>query len=567
MWADCTTVTGDPDRRRALRERARAWWTVDPDPETRAALEAMLRDDDARALDDAFARPLVFGTAGLRGAMGPGPSRMNRVVVRRATAGLMSQLPVGARVVIGHDARKNSAEFALDAARVVAAHGGNALVLAPHAPTPLVAFAVRHLAADAGVVCTASHNPPQDNGYKVYLADGAQVVAPIDARIAAAIDGIDTDVGVAPIDDPAIHRLDHAIERDYLEHVIGLETSKPTEGGHVRIVYSALHGVGAALTTVALERSGFEDVRAVEAQREPDAAFPTIVSPNPEDLQTLVLARDQAERANADVAFVHDPDADRLAVLVPGSSGWRALSGNEIGLLLADHVLGRTSGTDRLVVDTVVSSSALAALAEAHEVHHARTLTGFKWIVRPAIERPELRFVFGYEEALGYSVDAYVRDKDGISAAVAFAALVSELRARHCTVDDRLRELAVAHGLFTTAAWTRTGPSRDSLAIVMARLRQTLPEAVGAFAVESVEDFADGGDLPPTDLLVLRLRPDSRLAIRPSGTEPKLKFYAEVIDAVPDEAVFDRVRATAVARLDALRDATEPWLEGLTIDA
>jgi phosphomannomutase len=279
------------------------------------------------------------------------------------------------------------------------------------------------------------------------------------------------------------------------------------------------------------------------------------------------MTRDEAERTQADVALVHDPDADRLGVLVPDDGGWRALTGNEIGLLLADHVLARTTGEDRLVVDTVVSSSALAHLAAAHEVHHVRTLTGFKWIVRPALDRPELRFVFGYEEALGYSVDAYVRDKDGIPAALAFAALTSDLDAGQRTVTDRLRELAVAHGLFSTDSWVLAGTTRDRIATAMKRLREARPTTIGSFTVDSVEDFATGAELPPTNLLTLTLLPSARLAIRPSGTEAKLKVYAEVQSTVADDAAYEAASAVAATQLEELRAATLPLLEELMIDA
>jgi phosphomannomutase len=474
----------------------------------------------------------------------------------------MRELPVGARVVIGHDARRNSHEFAEDTARVVAAHGGHALVLPPNAPTPLLAFAVRHLDADAGVMCTASHNPPDDNGYKVYLHDGAQVIPPIDARIAQAIDDAEGDVAVAAPDDPAILRLDVDVERAYLEHIGALPTSRPLDpSARVALVYSALHGVGAHLSLAAFDRAGFVEVRAVEDQCEPDGAFPTLRSPNPEDPSALALTMRLAERSDAALAVVQDPDADRLGVVVPTVDGWRALTGDETGLLLADHALRRTEGDDRLVVDTVVSSSALARLADEHRVHHARTLTGFKWIVRPALDRRDRQFVFGYEEALGFSVDGYVRDKDGISSALAIAALAADLRARGRTLTDRLRELAIAHGLFRTAAWTLRAPSHDVVAAAMRTWRDSLPAAVDGLRVERVEDFAAGGELPPTDLLVLHLEGQSRVAFRPSGTEPKLKMYAEVVSDVGRLNGYDRAVADADARLDSLRNAVLPMLE------
>ena len=292
VWADCTAVTGDVELRQRVRDQARAWLAVDPDLETRAELQEILdRGDDAR-LEEMFAGSLEFGTAGLRARMGPGPRAMNRVVVRRATAGLMRTLPAGAVVVIGHDSRKNSKVFALDAARVVAGFEGRALLLPENAPTPLVAFAVRHLGADAGVVCTASHNPPGDNGFKVFLSDGAQVVPPGDARIAAAIADVDTDLALVDDDDGRVEHLDATIEDAYLDHIAGLRPvgARRPNSSDARIVYSPLHGVGAALTLAAFDRAGLAPPIVVDAQREPDGLFPTVATPNPEDPDATQLA-------------------------------------------------------------------------------------------------------------------------------------------------------------------------------------------------------------------------------------------------------------------------------------
>jgi phosphomannomutase len=545
-------VAADPD----WRARARAWSAVDPDPETREQLARMLDADDESVLAELFDGRLGFGTAGLRAPMGPGPRRMNRVVVQRATAGLMANLPAGAGVVIGHDARKNSATFALDVARTVAGLGGRALMLPAHAPTPLVAFAVRHLGADAGVMCTASHNPASDNGYKVYLADGAQVLAPVDERIAAAIDA-DEPVPLADPHSERIEPLGPSAADAYVDHVGALV---PEGHRDVEVVYSPLHGVGADITRACFARAGFAPPVLVDAQADPDPVFPTIGSPNPEAADALALTLEQARAVDADVALVHDPDADRLGVLVPGADGWRALTGNEIGLLLADHVLSNTEGDDRLVVDTVVSSSALAALASFHRVHHVRTLTGFKWIVRPGIEHPEWRFVFGYEEALGYSVDPYVRDKDGISAALYFAELVATSKAAGTSVDHRLRDLAVEHGLFATGSFSLVADDGRALVEVTRELRRNMPSHIGSHRVTDVDDLLpDGG----TDLVVMRLDPSARVCIRPSGTEPKLKVYTEVVEQVPDTDAYDEVGRAATAHLDALRIALRPVLEAM----
>jgi phosphomannomutase len=536
---------------------------VDPDPRTRAEVERLLRAGDDAGLAARFQGSLEFGTAGLRGPMGAGPNRMNRVVVRRATAGLMEYLPPDATVVIGHDSRRNSDVFARDVARVVAGAGGHARLLPCHAPTPLVAFAVRHLGADAGVVCTASHNPPGDNGYKVYLADGAQILPPADARIADAIER--SEPVLASDGNPLVQMLDDETERAYVDHVARLMPWSAARRD-VRVVYSALHGVGTRLTEAVFGAAGFAPLHLVDAQCSPDGSFPTVSVPNPELAEATRLSHEALAVSEADVALVHDPDADRLGVIVRDGGGTRSLTGNEIGLLLADHILSRGAGAERLVVDTVVSSSALAAVAAAYGVHHRRTLTGFKWIVRPAMDRPDLRFVFGYEEALGFSVDAYVRDKDAISAAVVFSDLVATLRTEGRTVTDRLEELARRHGLFATSSWSRPAQDAAQLGAAMARLRAAVPRTIGDSSVVSVSDYARGGALPPADLLEIELEPRARLAIRPSGTEARLKVYAEVVVEIGADVPYATAVAETSLRLDALRTAMEPLLDTLMND-
>jgi phosphomannomutase len=545
----------------ALRDQADAWLRADPDPETRAELAAVLDRGDAEGLVQLFDGHLSFGTAGLRAPMGPGPRRMNRLVVRRTTAGLLAALPSGARVVIGYDARKNSDVFARDAARVVAAAGGRAYVWPCPVPTPLVAFAVRMLGADAGVVCTASHNPASDNGFKVYASDGAQLIPPADAEIAAAIERI-TRVPIADHDDPRIELVDSAVEDAYLMHVGSLVPHTASSDGLV-IVYSPLHGVGASLTLAAFERVGHPRPHVVAEQFEPDPTFRTVVAPNPEEPGAISLALAQAEREGADIALVQDPDADRLGVLVPIAGSWRPLTGNEIGLLLADHILDHTSGDDRLVVDTIVSSTAIAELAAARGVHHARTLTGFKWIVRPAIEHPQWRFVFGYEEALGFSVDPYVRDKDSISASLMIVDLLASLRERGETIEDRLRALAVEHGLFTTDSWTLRARDHAELTRSMERLRATPLQRIGNARVIEMIDYWRRDDEPRADLLEFRLENRTRVSVRPSGTEPKLKVYAEVVSVIDDGLSYDQATSLATGRLEPLRDALGPVLESL----
>ena len=414
-----------------LRAEAERWIAGDPDERDRAELRALLDDggEAARAdLADRFGARLEFGTAGLRGAIGAGPNRMNRAVVRAATAALAGWLSsyrgpdaAQAGVVIGCDARHRSDEFAEEAARVLGGAGIRARLLPPRQPTPLLAFAVRHLRAAAGIMITASHNPPADNGYKLYLGDGAQIIPPVDKQIAGAIAGLGdlSRIPVALPDSPLIARLGDEVARAYLDAIVAAVPGPAAPGGEpsgVRVVYTPLHGVAAGLALRAFERAGFGPPKVVAAQAEPDPAFPTVAFPNPEEPGALDLALAQARDTGADLVIANDPDGDRLAVAVPdatASGGWRALTGDQVGGLLGAYLLDRAPGPEpsaRLVATTVVSSTLLAKVAAAAGVRYAETLTGFKWIVRAADGVPGARFVFGYEEALGYAVTPAVRD-------------------------------------------------------------------------------------------------------------------------------------------------------------
>jgi len=548
------------------------WLQRDPDEGTRTALrtalDAALAGDAAAEADlrERFSGRLTFGTAGLRAELGAGPRRMNRVVVREAARGFVEHLPPGATIVIGYDARHLSDVFAEDTARVVAAAGGTALLLPEIVPTPLLSFAIRHLGADAGVMCTASHNPPRDNGYKVYLGDGAQIVPPVDAEIAARIDAVATRPEGPPLaaaDDPAIVRLDRSVIEAYIDHVVGLSGAGASEPGtrDLSIVYTPMHGVGAGVTLEVLRRRGFTRVHPVLQQVEPDPDFPTVAFPNPEEPGALDLAFATATRVAADLIIANDPDADRLGVAVPGidEAGWTALTGNEIGALLAEHVLERTAGDDRLVVTTFVSSSLLHAQAAYHGARAAEVLTGFKWVVRPGLRDPSLRFVFGYEEALGFSVDEYVRDKDGVSAALAFAELAATLREDGRTVWSQLETLSRRHGHHATRTWSvrfQGSAAHAQMDAVMHRLRTAAPAALAGDDVARVQDMGAGGSLPPTDALVLELASGARVVVRPSGTEPKIKVYFEVVQPVPDgSGGYVEARRAGGAAIEARRAA------------
>ncbi|WP_300016735.1 phospho-sugar mutase [Pseudonocardia sp.] len=524
------------------RDAALRWIAEDPDPATRAELSQVLAAGDDADLAARMAGMLRFGTAGLRGPVRAGPAGMNVAVVRRATAGLAAWLARdGSRgvVVVGRDARHGSAAFADAAAHVLAGAGFTVRALPAPLPTPVLAFAVRELGAVAGVQITASHNPSADNGYKVYLADGAQLAPPADAEIEAAI------AAAPPAADVPVRAAVSTVDLvgSYLDRVARLPRGAART---LRVALTAMHGVGGATAVEALRRAGFTDVHLVASQAEPDPDFPTVTFPNPEEPGATDALLALAAAVDADLAIALDPDADRCALGVrdrsrtptrahgdPDSRGaWRMLSGDETGVLLGDHLLRCGGHDDPLVATTVVSSSMLRAVAAAHGARYAETLTGFKWIVRAG---PGL--VYGYEEALGYCVDPdTVRDKDGIAAAVVACDLVATLRAAGLGVPDRLDELATAHGVHRTEGLSlRMEP--DARDAVVERLRASPPPGWSA-------------QRPAPDVLVLR-RPGERLVIRPSGTEPKLKAYLEVVEPVAGD--LPAARAAAQARLDALR--------------
>jgi phosphomannomutase len=510
-----------------IEARARAWIADDPDPETRDELTRLLDAGDSDALADRFKARLGFGTAGIRGALGAGPSRMNLAIVRATVAGVASWVrDPGRGVVIGRDARRRSDDFAADAARVLSGADIPALVLPGVVPTPVLAFAVRHLGAAGGVMVTASHNPPDDNGVKVYGDDGAQIVPPADADIAAAIERVGPVLDI-PQSDERVVDLGSAVMDAYLDAAARTVADGPRD---VKVVHTAMHGVGWEPLRRLFELAGFPKPVATWEQAHPDGTFPTVAFPNPEEPGALERALAVARASRADVVLANDPDADRLGVAIREPSGWRQLTGDEIGVLLADHVLRTTTGDDRLVACSLVSSSMLARMAAAHGVHFRTTLTGFKWIVRAGDDVPGARFVFGYEEALGYAVGDLVRDKDGLTAALAFAALVAALKAEGRTVTDRLTDLWREHGLHATRQYSLRRPV-DVIHEAVERVIASPPSAIAGRDVRDVER-------PAHDILVLHLDRDSRVIIRPSGTEPKLKTYLQVVldEAQRDEA-------------------------------
>ncbi|MEU6170913.1 phospho-sugar mutase [Streptantibioticus parmotrematis] len=539
--------------------QARAWLAEDPDPQTRAELAELLEaGTEAAAADlaERFAGTLQFGTAGLRGELGAGPMRMNRAVVIRAAAGLAAYLKGRGQgdglVVVGYDARHKSYDFARDTAAVMTGAGLRAAVLPSPLPTPVLAFAIRHLGAVAGVMVTASHNPPRDNGYKVYLGDGSQIVPPADAGIAAEIAAVEALADV-PLADGGWQVLGEEITDAYLARTASVVTEDgPRE---VSVVYTPMHGVGRDVLVAAFERAGFGTPSVVPEQAEPDPDFPTVAFPNPEEPGAMDLAFAHARRVSPDLVIANDPDADRCAVAVPDASadgGWRMLRGDEVGALLAAHLV--RSGAKGTLAASIVSSSLLSRIAAAAGLPYEDTLTGFKWIARV----PGLRY--GYEEALGYCVDPEgVRDKDGVTAALAVAELAAGLKARGRTLTSLLDELALEHGLHATDQLSVRVADLNLIAGAMARLRERPPVRLAGLDVASAEDLARGTDqLPPTDGLRYHLSGDgevasARVIVRPSGTEPKLKCYLETVVPVAGPERLDAARATARETLTALK--------------
>ncbi|WP_062344854.1 phospho-sugar mutase [Herbidospora yilanensis] len=532
-----------------LTTRAREWLGQDPDPATRAELESLLESGDHDGLADRFGAKLEFGTAGLRGELGAGPNRMNRVTVMRAAAGLAAVLGPGRHVVVGYDARHNSDVFARDTAAVLTGAGLRVSLMCGLFPTPVLAFGVRHLKADAGVMVTASHNPPQDNGYKVYWGDGSQIVPPVDTEISAAIDAVGR-VDELPLGEEWTTLAHRDILAPYLEAVTSLPLGSARE---LRVAYTPLHGVGGSTLGQAFLQAGFASPMIVGAQFRPDPDFPTVAFPNPEEPGAMDLALElaSASAVSADLVIANDPDADRCAVGARQADGtFRMLTGDEVGGLLAEHVLRSTSKPDRLVATTIVSSSLLGKIAQAHGVRHRETLTGFKWIMKAGGG-----LVFGYEEALGYSVGSDeglpVHDKDGIGAALTVAAIAAEAKRRGLSLIDLLDDQAVRYGLHATSQLSFRVDDLAQITDAMARLRSKPPARLGGRTVESIDDLAAGSpDLPPTDGLRYRLSGGGRVVVRPSGTEPKLKCYLELVLPVTEIA---ETRSAAADQIEALK--------------
>ncbi|MBV6696567.1 phospho-sugar mutase [Kitasatospora aureofaciens] len=554
-----------------LLARSRAWLAEDPDPQTREELTALLaraedpEEEDSKIawseLTERFSDRLQFGTAGLRGELGAGPMRMNRAVVIRAAAGLVAYVKkqgLGDLVVIGYDARHKSYDFARDTAAVVVGAGLRAALLPRPLPTPVLAFAIRHLGAAAGVTVTASHNPPQDNGYKVYLGDGSQIVPPADAGIAAEIDAIGS-LAEVPRAEDGWEVLGEDVIEAYLARAVSIvDQHTPRE---LDVVYTPMHGVGRDVLVAAFRQAGFPAPTVVAEQAEPDPDFPTVAFPNPEEPGAMDLAFRTAASVGPDIVIANDPDADRCAVAVPangnavgsgnGTSGWRMLRGDEVGALLGSALVAKKA--EGTFATTIVSATLLGRIAEAAGLGYAETLTGFKWIARAEGLR------YGYEEALGYCVDPEgVRDKDGITAALLVAELAATLKKSGRTLSDLLDDLALEHGLHATDQLSVRVQDLSLIGAAMRRLREQPPTVLAGLTVTRADDLTAGSaDLPPTDGLRYYLAGETvrsaRIVVRPSGTEPKLKCYLEVVLPVGSAADLATTRERAAELLNAIK--------------
>ncbi|MGX9460058.1 phospho-sugar mutase [Shewanella sp. A14] len=559
-----------------LQHQINHWIQQDPDPKTRDELQALINEGNDAALAAKFSGRLAFGTAGLRGIVGAGPMAMNRLVVRQTTAGLgaylLAQIDNAAErgVVIGYDGRHDSYVFAHDAASVLTAMGIRVRLTTKVAATPLVAFGVKHVNAAAGIVVTASHNPPQYNGYKVYWENGAQIIPPHDSGIAAqialaatqTIPFLDLDKAVSQ------HKLIWLKDDFYQAYRLGVSTAKELQnhtGQHdVSLAYTAMHGVGADMAETVLNDAGFSKVYSVAAQREPDGDFPTVNFPNPEEKGAMDLVIAEAQKHNATLACANDPDADRFAVAVRTENGeYKMLTGDQVGVLFGHYLLSHAPKNQRLTGTTIVSSSLLSKIANEFGSQSYTTLTGFKWLMNVGIAKHQTdnQFLFAYEEALGYTIGNLVWDKDGLTALVAFAQLTAELAANNQTIWDKLEQIYRQHG-FHLNAQVSIALKADTPNIG-AYLRENPPINIGGYVVISTDDLkslqrtaADGSkqtiDLPSSDVLIYALEGGVRVIVRPSGTEPKIKCYYEVVETMLPTDSWQSAQARAEQAMSAL---------------
>ncbi|MGF1909914.1 phospho-sugar mutase [Vibrio kasasachensis] len=559
-----------------MTEQMTQWLAIDPDPHTREELQRLIDEQKTEELEDRFRSRLEFGTAGLRGKVGCGPNRMNRLVIQQTAMGLgqylLTQFEDAKQrgVVIGYDGRSDSKQFSLDTAAVLTALGIKVYLTHEVAATPIVAFGVKHLNTVAAVVVTASHNPPEYNGFKVYWENGAQIIPPHDSGIAHHIDvAAASPLELLSIEEAvALNRLAW-LKDDYYQLYRSTMNSNPLLTNHtnpsgIGVAYTAMHGVGARMAETLLADAGFDKVYSVKEQREPDGSFPTVTFPNPEEAGAMDMVVALAKKNGADIACANDPDADRFAAAVRKPDGeYQMLTGDQVGALFGHYLLSRTNASKQLVGNTIVSSSLLDKIAKSHGAEYFQTLTGFKWLTNVAMQKQteDHQFLFAYEEALGYTVGSQVWDKDGLSALVAFAQLTAELHSEGNTIWDQLESLYRQHGMYVNAQ--RSIALDPNSPPVGDKLRASPPAAIAGRAVESTEDlklqqrtFSDGTseliDLPASDVLIYHLSGGARVIVRPSGTEPKLKCYYEVVEDFSINDDFKTAQDKAQLAMDML---------------
>ena len=513
-----------------LRSEVEKWIAEDPDSVTKDLLQKLLDSDNESELRSCFSGFLEFGTAGLRGPLGPGPSRMNRAVVTKTAAGIATYMKRHGMnsVVIGRDARYGSEDFTRDTAEIMMGAGFTTYVLPRALPTPVLAYAVRNLECDVGIMVTASHNPPQDNGYKVYLGgtvngvryEGSQIISPTDAEISRDISE------VAPL--PTLSRAQgwHVLDETHVDAYVQATSKLATNPGNLRVVYSAMHGVGTETLRKVFTRAGFPEPILVSEQADPDPDFPTVAFPNPEEPGAIDLSLKKAAEVSADLVIANDPDADRCAAAIMDETGtWRMLRGDEVGALLGEYMARKAPNKNAILANSIVSSSILSKIARHHNLQFTETLTGFKWLAKI----PDLWF--GYEEALGYAVDSKsVNDKDGISAALVLTQLATDLHRENRTLNDLLQEIWQRHGYHGTKQISVRTTSVAQIDAILSRFRDNTPTSIGRFKVSQFDDLEKPTDaLPPTNGVRIYLADNIRVIVRPSGTEPKIKCYIEVV--------------------------------------
>ncbi len=559
-----------------MMEQVTRWLEKDPDPRTREELQHLIDEQNIAELEDRFSRRLEFGTAGLRGKVGCGPNRMNRLVIQETATGLghylIEQIKDAAQrgVVIGYDGRPDSCQFAHDTASVLTSLGIKVYLTHKVAATPIVAFGVKHFNAAAAVVVTASHNPPEYNGFKVYWENGAQIIPPHDSGIAAEIEKAATKpVPLMSLDDAEKHGLLVWLKDDYYQSYRSTMNTNPLLANHtapesIGVAYTAMHGVGAEMAETLLQDAGFTKVYSVKEQREPDGSFPTVNFPNPEEDGAMDMVIALAKANNADIACANDPDADRFAVAARKPDGeYQMLTGDQVGSLFGYYLLSKTDANKQLVGNTIVSSTLLSKIARSMGAEYYQTLTGFKWLTNIAMQKQtaEKQFLFAYEEALGYTVGNKVWDKDGLSALVAFAQLTAELKSQGKTVWDQLEAIYRQHGMYVNAQHSTALDPKDPP--VGDKLRAAQPTMIAGRSVEVLEDlkaltrtYADGKtesiDLPASDVLIYHLSGGARVIVRPSGTEPKLKCYYEVVEPFDPAESFAEAYEKADLAMDLL---------------